>query len=340
MPSKLLRVSALSVVGPLTYLINLSLTTGVFPDLWKNARICPVYKGGDSTDPSNYRPISILPVISKIIERAVFDQIYPFLNDNSLLYKYQSGFRPNNSTLSALINITEDWLEAIDKGNYIGLVMIDLKKAFDTVNHDILIKKLRHFNVNNKCAKWFQSYLSGRSEITIVNGVKSNQENVACGIKQGSILGPLLFIMYINDLPLCINKMNTSMYADDTALYVKSSNIADLIDIVNVELVNLNDWLIRNKLSLNISKTEFMIIGSRQRLGHIKNLDIPIKLNGVNIKQVNSCKHLGVIVDESLSWHDQVCNIKKKMLPGLYMLRKCKGLLPRNTLSLVFKSIV
>ena len=257
------------------------------------------------------------------------------------MYKYQSGFRPQYSTLTALINITEDWFEAIDKGNFIGLVMIDLKKAFDTVNHDILLQKLKKFNVHDRCVNWFKSYLSGRSHVTVVNGIKSNNEIISCGIPQGSILGrPLLFIMYVNDLPLSISKMTVSMYADDTALYVRNKNINELAKIVNNELANVREWLIRNKLSLNISKTEFMVIGSRQRLATIKENTIKVQINGIDIKQVNRCKHLGIIVDECLTWHEQVGNIRKKILPGLYMLKKCKGILPSKTLSLVFKSIV
>ena len=340
LPAKLLKLGATSIVEPVTYLINLSLATGMFPNAWKNARICPVFKRGDTTNPSNYRPISILPVISKIIERAVFDQIYPFLSENNMIYKYQSGFRPQHSTLTALINITEDWYEAIDKGNYVGLVMIDLKKAFDTVNHDILLQKLKQFNVSNESIRWFQSYLRERSHNTVVNGIKSNSKNSVCGIPQGSILGPLLFIMYINDLPLCTSQINVSMYADDTALYAMSRDIDELIDIMNKELVKVRDWLIRNKLSLNVSKTEFMLMGTRPRLAAVKDREVDVNINGEKLKQVHSCKHLGVIVDESLTWHEQVCSIKKKVLPGLYMLRKCKGLLPAKTLSLLYKSII
>ena len=340
LPAKLLKMAAHSIVEPITHIINLSLVTGIFPCAWKNARISPIYKGGDATDPGNYRPISILPVMSKIIERAVFDQMYPFMNDNEMLYDQQSGFRPKYSTLSALINITEDWYDAIDKGKFIGLVMLDLKKAFDTVDHGILLKKLKDFNLHESCIKWFNSYLSGRSHNTVINGIMSSSAKSICGIPQGSILGPLLFIMYINDLPLCTTHVKVSMYADDTALYAVSNDIDDLIAKINEDLANVNNWLAQNKLSLNVAKTEFMLMGSRQRLATIKDVDINVNINDVKLQQVHSCKHLGVIVDDNMTWSEQTKNIKKRVLPGLYMLRKCKGFLPAETLSLVFKSLV
>lgn len=340
LPAKLLKMAATSIAGPVAYLINVSLTTGIFPDIWKSARICPIHKGGDTNDPGNYRPISILPVISKIIERAVFDQLYPFLNSHGIIHDKQSGFRPKHSTMSALLNITEDWYNAIDNGSYVGVVMIDLKKAFDTVNHEVLINKLKTFNIHESSLRWFKNYLTRRKHITVVNGTKSDFANSVCGIPQGSIIGPLLFIMYINDLPSCTSHANVSMYADDTSLDVISNNVDILVESLNQDLAKVNAWLARNKLSLNVPKCEVMVIGSRQRLAKIKDCDLNIHINGVRLKRVHSLKHLGVIIDENMTWHDQVNNIKKKVLSGLYMLKKGRDLFPMQTQSLIFKSVI
>ena len=201
--------------------------TSTFPDSWKRARLNPIYKSGDHTDPCNYRPIAILPVLSKICEKVVFAQVYEFLNDK--LYSCQSGFRPLHSTTTALLTVTDDSFNAIDDGNVVGLVMLDLKKAFDTVNHSILIEKLKMYNLDDKCIKWFESYLFNRTHCTSINGVTSNRANSQCGIPQGSILGTLLFIAYINDLPQHVSTNTTvSMYADDTTMYTTCKNVNEL----------------------------------------------------------------------------------------------------------------
>ena len=201
-PSKLLKLAAPVIAPIITHLINHSFTTCKFPSCWKRAKVIPVFKAGDHCDPSNYRPISILVVISKIAERAVFDQLYNYLNDNGLINIKQSGFRPIHSTSSALINITEDWYDEIDKGNLIGLCMLDLKKAFDTVNHEIFLDKLKLYRISKYCIQWFRSYLTGCSQCTTVDGILSDTCEITCGMPQGSIDGPFAFlIIYINDLP-------------------------------------------------------------------------------------------------------------------------------------------
>ena len=199
-------------------MINHSFTTCTFPDIWKTARVTPIFKAGDPADPGNYRPISILPVISKVIERAVFDQLYKYLNDNNLIHVNQSGFRPSFSTSTALVNISEDWYDEIDKGNIVGLCMLDFKKAFDTVNHNILLDKLKLYGVSKYVINWFQSYLTNRTQYTCIDGISSSLHGIQCGVPQGSIDGPLAFLIYINDLPKCVSHCKVSMYADDTAL--------------------------------------------------------------------------------------------------------------------------
>ena len=339
-PSKLLKVSAIEITPIVTFLVNLSLKSGTFPCRWKKARICPVYKGGDNTDPGNYRPISILPILSKIIERAVFDQLYPFLDSNDMLHDSQSGFRPGFSTSSALLNITEDWVKSIDDGEYIGLVMLDLRKAFDTVNHNIIIDKLPNFGMNDHVIKWFRSYLNDRSHITGVNGSMSNDQKSLCGIPQGSILGPLLFILYVNELPKYVNNVKVSMYADDTAIYYSSKDVNDIVRIMNNDLNNVDNWLASNKLSLNVNKTHFMLIGTPQKLAHLCNDDLNVNIKGNRLQRVNHCKHLGVEVDDKLLWSNQIDQVRKKVLTGLYFLRRAANFIPKHHQCLLYKSIV
>ena len=339
-PAKLLKLACHSIVVPITHIINLSISTNVFPDKWKSARISPIFKSGDSSDVNNYRPISILPVLSKLLERSIFDQLYPFLDAKGLLHEKQSGFRPKYSTCTALINVTEDWYTSIDNDEYVGVVMLDLKKAFDTVSHNILVNKLRNYDISKHCVEWFKSYLSGRTHVTCVNSVTSEPSRCTCGIPQGSILGPLLFIIYINDLPSFVKNVEVSMYADDTVLYTSSKQISTLVKTLNDDLSNVNKWLIENKLSLNVDKSEVMIISTRHKLSSIDYNNINVNVNGVRLQNVNKCKHLGVIIDDKLTWRDQVDKVRKKVLVGTYMLRKAKSLIPPHTLTMLYNSII
>ena len=338
--SKLLKISAKEVSPIITFLVNKSLHTGIFPNKWKKARVCPIFKGGDNTDPCNYRPISILPVLSKVIERAVFDQLYPFLDSNQMLHESQSGFRPGFSTASALLDITEDWLKSIDNGEYIGIVMLDLRKAFDTVNHKLLIDKLQTYGFDDHVIRWFRSYLNERCHVTSVNGSKSSERKSVCGIPQGSILGPLLFILYINDLPKYVTNVKVSMYADDTAIYFSSKNVNDVVNRINCDLENIDNWLACNKLSLNVDKTHFMIIGTPQRLANLHDVDLNVHIKGARIQRANHCKHLGVEIDDKLIWNEQIDKVRKKVLTGLYFMKKAANFIPKQYQSMLYNCII
>ena len=205
--------------------------------------------------------------------------------NNELLSEYQSGFRPTYSTVTALLETTNNWCVNTDKGLLNGVIFIDLKKAFDTIDHAILLRKLERYGVDDGALLWFRSYLTDRKQKCYVIENLSSTLTINCGVPQGSMLGPLLFLIYIKDLPNCLNVGSPRMYADDTNMSFKSKNLVELQDCMNTELKSLNTWLEVNKLSLNIAKTEFMVIGSRQRLATHGNLDLDVFVDNKRIKR-------------------------------------------------------
>ena len=273
--SYFLKLAMPFIEDSLVYIFNTSLETSQFPDPWKIARVSPIFKDGDKTEKSNYRPISVLPVVSRLFEKRVFSQLYQYLNDNCFINSNQSGFRELHSTVTCLLKNTDDWYNGLDTGNLAGMVFVDLKKAFDTVDHQILCRKLESYGVLHRELAWFGSYLSNRVQYCRVNGVDSQIENIDIGVPQGSCLGPLLFLVYINDLPRAVKNSTTSMYADDTSLCFKSKDLSRLNEALNEDLSRLDAWLINNKLSLNVAKTQSMLVSTKAKR---KTLDKPASI--------------------------------------------------------------
>ena len=249
-----MKEAALIITSSLTFIINLSIVTGIVPDEWKHARVSPAFKDGAKADPYNYRPISVLPVVSKLIERVVFNQFYGYLNENNLLTESQSGFRPRFSTETTLLEETSEWIKNIDKSLLNGVIFLDLKKAFDTIDHSIFLRKLGFYGVRSQTLAWFKSYLTGRKQKTLVGGELSDFFTLTCGIPQGSILGPLLFILYINDLPSCGVHFKPRMHADNTTLTSAAEDPDTLQVEMNSDLGTIQTWLKVNKLTLNVKK--------------------------------------------------------------------------------------
>ena len=258
-PLRLLKVIADIIVVPLCRLINLSFSTGVFPDILKVAKVIPLHKGGSTEELNNYRPISLLSIFDKIIEKIMHAKLYNFLEEHNILFKNQFGFKKKCNTAHSLIEITEKIKQSIDDGKFGCGIFIDLKKAFDTVNHKILLLKLEHYGVRGTLLKWFESYLTDRKQYVFFNGVSSEVLGITCGVPQGSVLGPLLFLIYINDLPNISDKLQFFLFADDTNIYFDSENLALIERVVNEELKKLSLWLNVNRLALNVGKTNFVI---------------------------------------------------------------------------------
>ena len=235
-------------------LFNLSFKTGVFPSVLKTAKVIPVFKKDSKLDYSNYRPISLLSNIEKILEKLMYKRLYTFLNNNNIIYNLQFGFRQQYSTSHALINITENIRKALDDGNIGCGVFVDLQKAFDTVDHQILLAKLNHYGIHGVSNDWFKSYLYNHNQYVSINGFDSGITTIICGVPQGSVLGLLLFLVYINDLNQAIKPCKVHHFADDIDLLCLSNSIKKLNKLVNTDLKRIVNWLNANKILLNTKK--------------------------------------------------------------------------------------
>ena len=240
------------IISPFTHICNLSITTGVFPRQMKIANIVPIYKSGDNTLFNNYRPVSVLPLFSKILERIVYNRLIEFFNKHSVLYDYQFGFRKLYSTHMALITLIDKLSNALDEGSKVVGIFLDFSKAFDTIDHDILLLKLEHYGVRGLALGWFKNYLNSRFQYVMYNGIKSYQSQVTCGVPRGSILGPLLFLIYVNDLHKVVKNAFLLLFADDSNLFYTGNDMVDITEKINDDLQHLTEWLASNKLSLNI----------------------------------------------------------------------------------------
>ena len=337
---KIIKIAAPAISDSLTFIFNQAITLSSFPNEWKMARVIPLYKNGQRNIPGNYRPISVLPAISKIMERIMYDQLYNYLTKFELLSDSQFGFRKSHSTATALLDCTNDWYMNLDRKMFNLVVLIDLKKAFDTVDHQILLRKLELYGIKGEALTLLKSYLTNRNQKCQIKNSFSTERLIKCGVPQGSILGPLFFLLYINDLPQCLNKTKPRLFADDTNLTASGDSITDLETAVNSDLENLRKWLIANKLSLNVAKTEFMLIGSKAMIKKNSDSRLNVFIENKQIKQVSECKTLGVIVDRHLSWKSNSENICKKITAGISAIRRVKPFVDKDTLISIYNAIV
>ena len=279
----MLKLASSAITKPICSIFNHSIKTSTFPTSWKHAIVHPLHKGGDPSSLSNYRPISILPACSKVLERHVKHQFYRHLSENGLIYPLQSGFCPGHSTTTSLLFCTDTWSKALDSGKFVATLFINVSKAFDTVNHSLLLSKFTNLGLDPSTVQWFRSYLANRSQSTHVEGHTSTSRPLSSGVPQGSILGPSLFSVFINDLPDTITDSTTVLFADDTTIFVAGHDISNITNTLQNCLNLVNLWMKSNGLKLNPLKTNSMLLHSSRKT----NLPpLNLTLDGHTIKQV------------------------------------------------------
>ena len=337
-PIKIMKSTIFSIAGPLTAIINCSLQTGCFPDALKIAKVIPLYKNGDKTILQNYRPISILPSFSKIFEKIVFNRLISYLDFNKILCNGQYGFRKNHSTFMALIDMYDKISASIDRKEFSIGIFIDLAKAFDVLDHNILLSKLEHYGIRGICLEWFKSYLSNRKQCVVIKDNSSTLKDISHGVPQGSILGPLLFILYVNDIVHCSSTLAFILFADDTNLFYSNPDINVLFQIVNLELSKLDQWFKANKLSLNVKKSSYMLFGSK----HVPNVwnNLFLTIDGNELTKVESIKFLGIYIDAKLTWKKHIGYIASKISQSLGAIGRARKLLPQNILLMLYHSMI
>ncbi len=330
--ANILKMTSLYITHTITHICNLSIKTNTFPDVWKEAKIIPLFKKNSTQDLNNYRPISILPILSKILEKHVALYLYQFLHSHELLTSRQSGFRAKHSCETALHQMLDEWLTDINKQESVGILFVDFSKAFDLVDVKILLKKLKAYKLGESALQWFASYMGERKQRVKINATYSQNLLVKSGVPQGSILGPLLFLIYINDLPLQPTLNTTSMFADDATSSASGKTPSDVEQKLQLKALNMENWCTSNKMVLNVGKTKVMLLTSKQKLNRQETTpSLNVMIQGKSLIQVKCEKLLGVQIDQSLSWDEQIKKQKQTILFKITLLKKIKTYLPLST---------
>ena len=327
-----------SLISPiLSILFNQSFQAGVYPDYLKIAQVIPLHKGGDKTLQGNYRPISLLSNVNKIFEKVLYSRLYPFLEKSSIINSNQFGFRQGFSTSMAISHFYENILCSYDNNKATCAVLLDLAKAFDSVDRDIVLFKLHKYGIRGNMWKLLKSYLSNRKQFVTDKSLNSSLVDVDVGVPQGSVLGPLLFILHVNDMKFS-TKMNIINFADDTLLYMNFDNVNDMESIINKELECVFCWLRNNNLRLNVSKTKYMLFLPKSTAW--KNLNLKITIDqAAELAQVEQYKYLGVIIDSKLNWTHHIDYLTKKLSRTLGILLKTRYYLDTKSLLLILQSL-
>ena len=334
----LLKTIKNDISQSLTIIINQMLTTGIFLHAFKLSKVIPLFKKGDSSLLVNYRPISLLPTISKVFERVIHDQMYEYFNQFNLLAEQQYGFRKQHSTEYAAIKLIDHVSKEMEAGKTPTSVYIDLSKAFDTLTFEVLSYKLKYYGVTDTAFDLLKSYLTNRKQYVVFDGCQSEHVEIYTGAPQGSILGPLFFSIYINDLITVSDRLNFLMYADDTTIYFNLEDFDNLTKEtdINRELEKVNIWLKLNKLSLNTQKTKLMLFHRKQK--HLDEINVVI--NGIEIEHVPSFNFLGIMLDENLSWKSHIEMVGNKIPKVTGILYRLKNVFSENVLFVLYNSLI
>ena len=337
---RLLKYAAPYIADEITFICNQSIAKSVFPSKWKEAKVTPLFKSGPHEEVNNYRPISILPVLSKVLEKHVHESLYDYLKSFDLLHKTQSGFRAQHSCETALVNMVDSWLNAMDNGKMIGVVLVDFKKAFDLVDHQILLNKLEIYGIKDDTLSWFSTYVTSRKQQVSINNCKSDFRQISYGVPQGSILGPLLFLLFINDLPLHTNSVFTDLYADDTTLYDIQDSMEQIENNLQTALNSLEIWCKNNGMILNSAKTKVMFVTTNQKRQRLQRQNLDLNFENESLGMVSNDKILGVFVDNNLTWTNHIKHLTKKMTSSIWLLSKIKKFLSQDHQIQFYKSYI
>ena len=322
----------------LSKLFNASLNTSNIPDDWKCARVTPVYKDkGDKSDVSNYRPISVISHLSKVFEKLVHKQLLNYFQENNYISIDQSAFLKNHNTQTALHRCVDDWVDNISCNSVTGVCSFDIKKCFDTIDHCLLLTKLQLYGIKQNELKWFNTYLSNRKQIVKCNGIVSESRNLTVGVPQGSVLGPLLFVIFINDINQHVGLGTTNLFADDTLIYVSGNNVDD----VNIKLKNsvseVAKWYKRNNIIINTQKSCTMLV---KPLKFNDNSNLNVNIDDCDIENVMCMKYLGLEIDESLTWNNHIAKLSKSLSFKVSKFSRLSKTLSKDILLKIYNSTI
>lgn len=338
-PVNVLKKINNSVSPIISYLINKSIKNGIYPDCLKTAKVIPLFKAGDPYDPGNYRPISLLSIINKIFEKALYKRLLNYLEANNIINHNQFGFRKGHSTELAIAKFYEDILTNFNNNRASLALFLDLSKAFDSVNRKILMNKLYKYGIRGVTYNLFKSYLANRTQYLEVNNIKSELWPTTVGVPQGSVLSPLLFLLHINDLKNCTN-MKVINFADDTLLYYDIKNTQNLQTLINNELKQIITWMQINHLKLNLTKTNYMIFSPKSNKFKTLKLLNFFQNYGTQINQQTHCKYLGIIIDCNLNWKNQILNIQTKLAKAVGILYRVRNYLNKHSLIQILHALI
>ena len=337
------KISALKAVSSngskinvvISDLVNASLDEGIYPDCLKHAKVVPIHKGGSKLTVSNYRPISLLSTFSKVFEKVVHKQVLTYLDSNKLLCDTQYGFRPGRSCEQALLAAQREVLNCLSKKQTVILLMIDFSKAFDVLDHPKLLHKLNHYGIHGTALEWFRTYLADRYQYVSISGQNSERSSIQYGVPQGSILGPLLFVIYINDMPNINSLVKFFLYADDSNILITADSEAEAYTKLNDLSASLIKWVDTNGLFLNLKKTNYLLFSRSRKIDY---QDVHIR--GTKIERKTEARFLGVIIDDKLTWSKHISAVRTKMSRYLGILCKIKYMIPLNARLQIYHSFI
>ena len=337
---KLLSCAGEVIAPIICKFIDVSLHSKIVLEDWKMSRVTPIYKGkGDMEDLTNYRPISVISHIAKIVEKIVQSQIMNYLESHELITADQSAYLKKHNTQTSLHRVVDDWLSNIDDGLLTGMCSLDIKKCFDTINHEILLKKMKMYGFTSDVLQWFYCYLSNRGSIVYANGECSDVRYINIGVPQGSVLGPTLFLIYINDINNYLGSAVCNLYADDVLIYCSGEDVKGLNDNLQSSLNCVKQWYDNNLLVVNASKSNSMLITTRQKEMFL-DCDMELFLGDAKLEHVDCCNYLGLYIDKNLNWGDYVDSLSKQLSKKVWMLSRLRCFLPHQSLVQLYKSYI